>query len=84
MHQFVKYAVKLGYSTNNAELALTRLGEEASTKDLLSLVISIQSATSARLNDLPGKKKVVKKPRRRCLGYKLESLSYVAVPDSTS
>ena len=83
MHPFVEYAVKLGYTTTEAEVALSRLGTEAITNDLLTLVISLKSATSARRNDLPNKRKPLPKPRRRCLGYKLESLSYVPTPDIT-
>ena len=79
MHSFVQYAIKLGYTADDAEVALCRLGPDATTNDLLTLVISHKSATSARQNDLPGKRKALPKPKRRCFGYKLESLSYVAV-----
>ena len=77
MHTFIQYAIKLGYSADDAEIALSRLGLDSTTNDLLTLVISLKSATSARQNDLPGKRKSLPKPKRRCFGYKLESLSYV-------
>ena len=77
MHTFIQYAIKLGYTADDAEIALSRLGLDSTTNDLLTLVISLKSATSARQNDLPGKRKALPKPKRRCFGYKLESLSYV-------
>ena len=80
MHSFVQYAIKLGYSACDAELALSRLGHDTTTNDLLTLVISLKSATSARRNDVPGQRKRLPKPKR-CLRYKLESLSYVPVPE---
>ena len=83
MHHFVQYAIKLGYTADEAEIALSRLGPDATTNDLLTLVISLKSATTARKNDMPGKRKALPKPKRRCLGFKLQSLSYVPVPDST-
>ena len=84
MHHFVHYAIKLGYTAAEAEIALTRLGPDAITNDLLTLVISLKSATTARLNEIPGKRKALPKPKRRCLGYKLESLSYVSAPVESS
>ena len=78
MHSFIHYATKLGYTADDAEVALCRLGHDATTNELLTLVISLKSATSARRNDVPGKRKALPKPKR-CLGFKLESLSYVAV-----
>ena len=77
MHSFIQYATKLGYTADDAEVALLRLGHHATTNELLNLVISLKSATSARRNDVPGKRKALPKPKR-CLGFKLESLSYVA------
>ena len=81
MHPFVEYAIKLGYTASDAEVALSRLGHDAIHNDLLTVVISLKSATSARRNDLPGKRKPLPKSKRRCFGYKLENLSYVTTSD---
>ena len=78
MHSFVTYAVKLGYTAEQATLAISTLGSDAMTNDLLSLVISLTSSTSARRNDMTQRKSGKKtNPRTRCLGYKLDNLSFV-------
>ena len=78
MHSFVTYAIKLGYTADQATLAISTLGSDAMTNDLLSLVISLTSSTSARRNDMTQRKSGKKtNPRTRCLGYKLDNLSYV-------
>ena len=47
-HSFIHYAIRLGYTADDAQLALSRLGHEATTNDLLTLVISLHSDCSAR------------------------------------
>ena len=79
MHSFITYAMRLGYTTEQAELAISRLGSDASTNDLLSLVISLNSSTSARRNDMKQRSGKKTNPRTRCLGYKLDKLSLVPV-----
>ena len=81
MHSFIPYAVRLGYSEETALLALERLGRNATLSELLTLVISLRSATSARENDYRHSTgvKLQKKPKRRCLGYKTSTLSYSSV-----
>ena len=78
MHSFIDYAVKLGYTVDAAETALTRLGQDALTNDLLTVLISLTSATTARKCDLTRKRNVLPKPKLRCIGYSKESLSYVS------
>ena len=84
MHHFVQYAIRLGYTASDAEMALSTLGHDAITNDLLTVVISLKAATSARQNDLLGKRKTLPKSKRRCLSYKLQGLSYVSAPDTGS
>ena len=80
MHPFIPYAVKLGYTVEDAEVALSRLGRDATTNALLALVISLQTASYPGQNIFPVKRKTLPKRKRRCFRYKLASLSYVAGP----
>ena len=85
MHTFITYALRLGYTAEQAEVAISRLGSDASTNDLLSLVISFNSSTSARKNDMKQKRCGRKiNPRTRCLGYKPDKLSFVPVTSKTT
>ena len=79
MHSFVKYVIKLGYTAEQGELAISTLGSDAITNDLLTLVISLSSTTSARQNELK-QKKLQRNPRPRCIGYKLDKLYFITVP----
>ena len=79
MHSFVKYAIKLGYTAEHGEIAISTLGSDAITNDLLTLVISLSSTTTARQNELR-QKKIQRNPRSRCIGYKLDKLSFMAAP----
>ena len=87
MHSFIAYAVRLGYTEELAQEAVERLGEDAITNDLLTLLISLQSVSMARENDyrhaLKIKTKQTKKfTKRRCLGFKESTLSYANVMES--
>ena len=85
MPSFIPYALRLGYTVEQAELAISRLGSDASTNDLLSLVISFNSSTSARKNDMKQKRCGRKiNSRTRCLGYKPDKLSFVPVTGITT
>ena len=84
MHPFISYAIKLGYTSSDAEKALSRLGPSATTNDLLKMVISLKSTTSSRQNDLYIRGKSTSVPQRRCLGYKKQNLSHVSPGAHTS
>ena len=85
MHTFITYALRLGYTAEQAEVAISRLGSDASTNDLLNLVISFNSSTSARKNDMKQKRCGRKiNSRTRCLGYKPDKLSFVPVTSKTT
>jgi hypothetical protein len=64
-HPFVEYATRLGYTSRDANLAISRLGHNATFNDLLQVVISLKSDSSAQRNDLPDKWQSVPKPRQR-------------------
>ena len=78
-HPFILYAIRLGYTEDDAFLAISRLGPAAITNDLLTLVISLHARTERCDEEIFALKRANRAAgKRMCAGFSTGGLSRAA------